>query len=191
MRQSRISELPVLALVLLMACGPKPQVYFKEQVSFRPSKTIAILPFNNYSGQEDAGKQVSNMFLVELLKKPYFELIEPGEIDKVMREERIRSSEQIDFATAKIFKEKLKADYILIGAVNEYSYLTKSIREIPLVSFSVRLLDTESGQIIWAASHSRKGDDVELIFGWRLVKSLSKLAQISVSQVAEQIRVEH
>jgi curli biogenesis system outer membrane secretion channel CsgG len=182
----------VLAIILaISACGPKPEVYFKRDISFKPAKTIAILPFNNYSGKEDAGKQVSNMFLVELLKKPYFIVLEPGEVDRVMREERIRSSEQIDYAAAKVFKEHLAADYILIGAVNEFSYLTRSEREVPLVGFSVRLLDTNTGQIVWAANHSRKGDDSELLFGWGLVKSLTKLAQISVGQVARRINIEH
>ena len=188
-----IKTIPRWAFMVLLAlsCGPKPEVYFKKNVSFAPSKTIAILPFNNYSGKEDAGKQVANMFLVELLKKPYLNVLEPGEVDKVMREERIRSSEQVDFSTAKIFKERLDADYILIGAVNEFNYLTRGDRETPLVGFSVRLVDTNNGQIVWAATHSRKGDDSELLFGWGLVKSLTKLAQISVGQVVHQIKIEH
>jgi curli biogenesis system outer membrane secretion channel CsgG len=178
-------------IFLIGACGPKPDVYFKKQISFKPSRTLAILPFNNYSGKEDAGKQVSNMFLVELLKKPYFSVVEPGEVDRFLRDQRIRSSEQIDYATAKLFKDSLAADYILIGAVNEYSYLTRGEREVPLVGFSVRLLDTNTGQIVWAANHSRKGDDREYLFGWGLVKSLTRLAQITVSQITRRIAVEH
>jgi curli biogenesis system outer membrane secretion channel CsgG len=179
------------ALLAIAACGPKPEVYFKRQISFKPQKTIAILPFSNYSGKEDAGKQLSHMFLVELLKKPYFAVVEPGEVDRLMREERIRSSEQIDYAAARLFKDSLAADYILIGAVNEYDYLPRAERQIPLVGFSVRLLDSASGQIVWAANHSQKGDDTELIFGWGLVNSLSKLAQNAVSDVSGRIKIEH
>ena len=76
-----------------------------------------------------------------------------------MKDERIRSAGQIDIATAKLLKEKLSADYLLIGAVNEYSYLKDGERDIPLVGFDVRLLDTSNGQIVWAANHSKRGDD--------------------------------
>jgi curli biogenesis system outer membrane secretion channel CsgG len=191
MKTTKIISLLTFLVFVAGACGPKPEVYFRREISFGPSKTIAILPFNNYSGQEDAGKQVSNMFLVEFLKKPYFNVLEPGEVDRIMREERIRSSEQIDFAAAKVFKDRLAADYILIGAVNEFGYLTRGEREVPLIGFSVRLLDTGTGQIVWAANHSRKGDDRELLFGWGLVKSLTKLAQISVGEVTHRIKIEH
>jgi len=184
---SAINSFAIIALIAL-SCGPKPEVYFKDGTSFAPSKTIAILPFNNYSGKEDAGKQIANMFLVEFLKKPHLNILEPGEVDKVMREERIRSSDQIDYAAARLFKDRLGADYVLIGAVNEFGYLSGGDGEIPLVGFSARLLDTNNGQIVWAFNHSRKGDDREFIFGWGVVKSLTKLSQIAVNDVLKKIK---
>lgn len=177
-------------LMVLASCGPKPEVYFKKQISFEPHKTLAILPFSNYSGKEDAGKQVTNAFLVELLKKPFLIIIEPGQVDEVMREERIRSADQISYAVARVFKEKLGADYVLIGAVNEYDYIKIDEKDIPLVGFSARILDTSDGQIIWAATHSRKGDDGELIFSWGLITSLTKLTQNSVHDVTARIKTE-
>jgi TolB-like protein len=177
-------------VVLGIACGSKPEVYTQKKTSFKPYKTLAILPFSNYSGKEDAGKQVSNAFLVELLKKPFFKILEPGQVDKVLRDERIRSSDQIDIQTAQLLKEKLAVDYLLIGAVNEYDYLKNGEREIPLIGFSARLLDTSDGHIIWAANHSRKGDDSELIFNWGLITSLTKLTQISVKDVTDRLKIE-
>lgn len=186
MNTKTLSILPIMIL-LTISCGSRPTVYVKPSLRFAPGRSLAILPFNNYSGKEDAGKQVSNAFLIELLKKQMFNIIEPGEIDKIMREERIRSSDQVDEKTALKLKEKLSADYILIGSVNEYGYLRSGDREIPIIGFSIRLLDSATGQIIWAAYHSRKGDDKELIFSWRLVTSLSKLAQNSVHDVVKKL----
>jgi len=167
MRHRQLLLLFLGMTVVIMACGSRPAVYFRPQTTFRPYKTLAILPFSNYSGQEGAGRQVANAFLVELLKKPFFHIVEPGEVDRVMREERIRSSEQIDHQKARIFEERLGADYILIGAVNEYSYLKLGNRDIPIVGFSARLVD----------------------FNWGLVSSLTKLARISVRDVVKRIRI--
>jgi TolB-like protein len=190
MKYTRITALILTLIILSIACGSKPEVYTQKKISFKPYKTLAILPFSNYSGKEDAGKQVSNAFLVELLKKPFFKILEPGQVDKVLRDERIRSADQIDIQTAQLLKDKLAVDYILIGAVNEFDYLKNGERDIPLIGFSARLLDTSTGQIIWAAYHSRKGDDRELIFNWGLITSLTKLAEISVKDVTDRFKIE-
>lgn len=180
--------LTMLAMLILAQCAPRPRVYFKPQTGFRPYKNLAILPFDNLSGKEDAGKQVANMFLVELLKKSFFRIVEPGEVDRVLREERIRSSDNIDMKNARLLNEKLGADLLLIGAVNEYDYMIIEGRQIPKVGFTVRLLDASNGEIVWAATYSRKGDDTELIFGWGLVSSLSDLAQKSVRDVLKSLK---
>jgi TolB-like protein len=185
-KQIRIAAI-LLGAVLLCACAPRPSVYSQAKITKQPTKGLAILPFVNLTGQENAGKLVANAFLIELLKEPNIRVVEPGEVESVMKNERIRSADQIDFQTAKMLKDKLNVEYILIGSVNEYNYFNAGSREIPRVSFSVRLLDSATGRIIWAAYHSRKGDDGELIFGWGLISSLPKLTVESVRQVLKKM----
>jgi TolB-like protein len=190
MKYTKIILSLILLGILIVACGSKPEVYNISKNDIKYYKTIAILPFSNYSGEEDAGKQLSNAFLIELLKKPNLYIIEPGQVDQFMRQERIRSAEQIDIKTANLLRDSLAIDYILIGAVNEYSYIASGDRQIPLVGFNVRLLDANSGGIIWAANHSRKGDDSEFLFNWGLTTSLTKLAQKSVRDVVSRLKIE-
>jgi curli biogenesis system outer membrane secretion channel CsgG len=178
----------IVMMLAAVSCGGGPRVFSQKTGSTTAYHTLAILPFDNYSGKEDAGKQVANVFLVELLKRGTFHVVEPGEIERVMKEERIRSAEQIDIAMAKTLKDKLAADYILIGAVNEYDYLKDGERNVPLVGFAVRILDTSDGTIVWAANHSKRGDEGELIFGWRGVNSLAQLTQNCVKDVISQIK---
>jgi curli biogenesis system outer membrane secretion channel CsgG len=186
----KCSRVILIIVLVAISCGGGPSVFSQKKSSNQPYKTLALLPFDNYSGREDAGKQVSDAFLVELLKRGLFHIVEPGETERVMKEERIRSASQIDIATARLLKEKLSADYVLIGAVNEYDYLKDGERDVPLVGFDARLLDTSNGQIVWAANHSKRGDDGELIFGWRSVTSLTKLTQICVKDVISSIKFE-
>ena len=189
MQSAKIISILLIVGILYSACGPKPNVY-KESNNKKSKKTIAILPFSNYSGKEDAGKQLSNAFLIELLKRSNLNVIEPGQVDQFMRQERIRSAEQIDLNAANLIRDSLAVDFILIGAVNEYDYVSSGDRQIPLVGFNVRLLDSNSGKIIWAANHSRKGDDGELLFNWGLTTSLTKLAQNSVHDVVSKMKIE-
>jgi curli biogenesis system outer membrane secretion channel CsgG len=186
---------PVITICLILgfllvtaSCSSGPRIFSQRAGSTATETTLAILPFDNYSGKEDAGKQVANVFLVELLKRGSFRVVEPGEVERVMKEERIRSAEQIDIGTAKNLKDKLSADYILIGAVNEYDYLKDGERDVPLVGFTVRILNTSTGTIVWAANHSKRGDEGELIFGWGSVNSLDQLTQNCVRDVISHIK---
>lgn len=180
----------IAAAISVLSCSPRPAIYFKPDTSFRPVKKLAILPFSNYSGKEDAGKQITNAFLVELLKKPFLVLIEPGEVEKALREERVRSTDKIDFETAALLREKLGVDLIMIGAVNEYDYMQIENRQIPRIGVSVRILDATDGSIVWAGIHSRKGDDTELVFGWGLVKSLTQLSRICARDMVGKLKIE-
>ena len=189
MKFSRLAASLIIVGIAIIACGPKPEVFYSDKNNAAAFKTIAILPFSNYSGKEDAGKQISNAFLIELLKKPKLHIVEPGQVDQIMRQERIRSSEQIDLKTANLLRDSLAIDYILIGAVNEYDYISSGDKQVPLVGFNVRLLDATTGRIIWAANHSRKGDDHEILFSWGLTTSLTKLAQNSVRDVVGKLKI--
>ncbi len=175
---------------ILFSCGSKPDIYVQSNGNIQLSKTMVVLPFANFSGKEDAGKQVYNAFLLELLKKRQYNIVEPGEIDNILREERIRITDRIDNASLEILKNRLNANYVLIGAVNEYDYVQNAARPIPYVAFTIRILDVSNGRIVWAADQSRRGDDGEFLFGWGLVSSISKLTTKSVKQVISKIKLD-
>jgi len=190
MKPFRLFAISSFLPILFWACSPGPKIYTQNINDLRLDISMAVLPFANFSGTEDAGRQVYNAFLVELLNRHSFKILEPGEIDRVLREERVRITDRIDFATIEILKNRLNVDFLLLGSVNEYDYQKSQNREIPRLGFTVRLLDINTGQIVWAANHNRKGDDSELIFGWGIISSLSDLTAQSAHQVVNKIKVD-
>jgi len=61
---------------------------------------------------------------------------------------------------------------------------------IPIVAVNARMLDVKTGDILWTISHTHEGDDWETIFGFRRIISLSRLAQIVVSEIVESLERE-
>jgi len=180
----------IAIIVTLISCGPRPKIYTQNVSDLRLSKSIAVLPFANFSGTEDAGRLVYNAIIVDLLKKRIFRVLEPGEVDKVLREERVRITDKVDLATLEILRKRLQVDYLMVGSVNEYDYQKSQNREVPRIGITLRIIDINTGQIAWAANHNRKGDDSELIFGWRTISSISRLTSVITSQIVNKIKIQ-
>jgi hypothetical protein len=47
----------------------------------------------------------------------------------------------------------------------------------------MRIVACDSGQIIWASTHSRRGDDAESFFGIGRIENLQQLAAVTVEEM--------
>jgi len=166
-----------LLILLIFAGCTGPRVYHNPRHSFGAARSIAVLPFENLSGAEGAGEIVQKIFLVELLRNKTLNVIEPGEVDQALKELRIRATQKLSSDQSLKLKERLKVDWILLGSVLEFSEQKQGQREVPVVSLTARVIEAETGKIVWAAFESRQGDDREVIFGIGKVNSAATLAE--------------
>ena len=167
----------ICLLAMLTSCSRHPRLYFKPAYDFFGSKKIAVLPFENLSVDEGAGEKVQKIFLVELLKERKWEVLEPGEVEKALKELRIRATDKLSSERARQLKEKLGVDWIFFGTVLEFSAPRPGSGEVPVVSLSARVLDAATGEIVWAAFASRQGNDSEFLFEVGRVNSTSELTK--------------
>jgi len=178
----------VMLSVVFLSCAPhSPRVYLRPEVNISSFKKVAVLPFDNLSGEEGAGEKMTEIFSIELLRSKKFILVEPGQVRKVMMEKRIRTTRDIDLEAVRWLKEKLNLDLILVGSVLEFQMQKFDAREVPVVTVISRLVDADTGVTIWAAYQSRRGNDKETLFGWGRVNSLSRLARIVASQMIKSL----
>lgn len=164
-------------LFCLVGCSHTPRIYLTPQPNVSGDRTVAVLPFENLSGEEGAGEKVQKIFLVELLKLRKFSVFEPGEVAQALKELRIRATDKLSQEQASQLKEKLGVDWICLGSVLEFAGQRQGTAEVPVVSLTARILDAASGKIIWAAFESRQGDDAEFLFGVGKINSASELAK--------------
>jgi hypothetical protein len=69
-----------------------------------------------------------------------------------------------------------------VGSIHEFGTRQQARREIPVVSLHLRLIDAESGKVVWAAEHALDGDARETVFGLGRVASVDQLAQTAVRE---------
>lgn len=183
----RFKTLFITIVVVFSACASGPQYYYSD-VELGETPTIALLPPVNLSKNEEAGDIVSRSLLVQILETGKFDVIDPGEVDAVVLKKRIRFTDRLPLSAMQEIGSELGARYLLLGSVNEFEMVTDRVSTIPVVSLSLRIVESDTGDIFWAATHTKRGDDSESIFGIGRIESLERLTAVVVEEIAESLK---
>lgn len=179
----------VLLLVLLSNCGGSLTPFASRELKGGGNVKMAILPLDNLSKTQGAGKIMENYVLVEFLKYSPIIIIEPGEVASVLSQERIRLATNISKETLQKIGKSLGVRLFMIGIVNEYDMQLASgaggSGQVPIIAVSLRIIDAESGDIVWAINAPRRGTDTETVFGMGRIQSMDRLAQKTAEEIAK------
>ena len=138
---------------------------------------VAIVTFDNNSGEIRAGEIASTLLLSELWKQN-LQLVELGDVQQLLTELRTVPRGEITFEEASQIHDKLGASLIVTGSI--YKFSSVSISEagsVPEVEISMRLINAATGRIIASGSIYRSGGDSEKFFGTGIKYSLGKITQ--------------
>ncbi len=130
---------------------------------------IAFFPFENFSDDKDALKQVIPVLRSRLEKKG-LEILDDESLNRFLLKERIRYSGYISKDVARKIESELNVKAILTGSVNSFSAAGN-----PIVGLSARLIDSLSGQILWANHASASGEDFATVLGLGRVRTIDRL----------------
>lgn len=156
-RKMKVRNIILISLVFIVGCSGSTIRYINPSANFSYIKKIAVLPFNNLSDDRFAGERVRSALVIDLMSRETFEVIEQGEVTKVLgtifREAGIEEGRavSVDKETLKLIGEKLSVQAVILGSVDEYSGGGSSFGSGGIVSISIRMLDTSSGIILWQA----------------------------------------
>jgi curli biogenesis system outer membrane secretion channel CsgG len=103
----------------------------------------------------NAGSIMADIFAEHLLGSGLYEVVERRKVVRLLRDFEIDSSDL--FATHNITKiqQILNIDGLVVGVVTEYGDWRGTINWGGVVGFSARLVQVNSGSLIWAASANR------------------------------------
>ncbi|MBD3866977.1 MAG: hypothetical protein IFK94_02540 [Acidobacteria bacterium] len=155
-------RLSVLALILAAAAfagcgrGMRPTKFTNSDYNFAYLERVAILPLLNMSEDRQAGSRATRILITELLASEAVDVVEPGEtraaLNRITSGDPTPTTEQI-IALGKA----LNVQAVLQGSVAQSGSSMAGTVMIPVVTLDVHMLETESGQVIWAATHTEKG----------------------------------
>ena len=148
---------------------------------------IAVLEFKNkadnqwwYNGGAQAAQDV---FVTDLVKSGKFRVIEREQLAALMQEKNLALSGDIDPSTAIKAGKLLGVDYLLTGAVTEYGATETGAhgaggslkghwvpgfgagKKTFTAAMNARLIDTETGEIVWADEATAEDSHVNVSVG--------------------------
>lgn len=177
---------PILLTAALMGCAataPPPRT------APAGAPGMAVLPFEDLSGQAGIGERLSRIAYTELVRAGRWHVEEPGEVDAVLAEARVRSTGIMTRDQTMRVSERLGVRWLLAGTALEYGRVRTPDGDVPTVGLSLRLLDGRSGRVVWADQRFRSGEDRETVFSWGRVNDISQLASRTAAELLDGIRL--
>lgn len=116
---------------------------------------VAVLPFK--APTELIGSSVSDIFVTEMLRASRYTLVERGQIDRVLGETEFALSGLSESAAIEAGR-MMGADGVILGTVDEYAMVAQRGRSYPVVGASIRLIDCDTGRVMWSVGHARRAE---------------------------------
>lgn len=162
--------------------------YRSPALESEPPRRIAVLPFENASERKGASRILTDVFTTALFQHGGFEVIEPGEVAEALVALNAVAFGAIDFESLAGLRERIGVDAVILGTVYSYNEGFRRIQTTaPEVDLDVRMLDAESGRILWVAARGKSGDDYQTVLDFGKIRSMVPLALKVISEMLESL----
>ncbi|MEW5802768.1 MAG: hypothetical protein AB1847_11770 [bacterium] len=196
-----ISLFTVIGAMLLMPLGcsrlAKTSVFSKPAIGtnailyapWNPTKKVCVLPFDNISKEQDVNLKVMEIFLTELFSAGIFEdIVDPIQANAALGGMRIRKPDSLDKETIKALGDRLGVQYLILGTVTDYDY-GKTKDAGSQVGLSVRMIDVDTGNILWTGNSFKNGDkSLGRIFGFTNGPNSSELSKVVCQDIITSLK---
>src|SRR4030066_1536318 len=153
------STLFALSVLLMFVCGCATNTstqYVRQNFDYKNIERMAVLPFESLTNDEYAGEKIRKTVITELLSRGV-DVIEPGEVTRVLIEQKIKSLSSVRTADLQNMAKTLGVEELMMGSVEAYGISRGISVTYPEVSINVRLVEASSGNIIWSVCQTSGG----------------------------------
>ena len=163
------STLLIILLMTLYACTTFDTKGHNVSVSDsdRQIKRVAVVDFDfarPERGKTDrgrivrpmnAGSVMADIFAEHLLQSGLYDVVERKKIVRLLRDFEIDPGDLFAGDSVKKLQGSLNVDGLIVGVVTEFGDWRGTLNWGGVVGFSARLVEVESGSLIWATSANR------------------------------------
>ncbi|MBX3192145.1 MAG: hypothetical protein KF819_34470 [Labilithrix sp.] len=153
-----------MTALLAVSCHPRLTSVHRGG-SMRASAKWVLLPVQNHSETPQAGERVEAMLDTLLRRQGVAQLDKyPPQADD---DAQLLSSDRQRYEAALQWARGNKYDYAITGSVEEWRYKSGLDAE-PAIALSMRVLDLQSGKVVWGATGTQTGSGGENASGTAL-----------------------
>ena len=181
----------VLLLILIPLSGcvapTVVDIYHDPDMDFAAVRSVAVLPFADHSGRRMAAERVRDVFINLLLATESVYVVPVGEVARGVS--RLRFEEPTTPSPEEVVKLAgvIKVDAVFTGVVREYGAVRSGNASANLISFSMQMIETQTGRVVWSASATRGGIGItDRLFGGG-GKPMNDITEEAVNEVLDKL----
>ena len=161
------------AMLVLASCAPGTRIRQKQATTVNetekveskytgPRRRIGVVAFDNKApyAQARIGDTATDILITELVKSGKFIVVERQKLDKLMEEQKLGQSGAIDPNTAAKVGKILGLNALVTGSISQFGVkkegkdfiVSQSKQQIVECTVDIRVVDTETGQVLLADS---------------------------------------
>ena len=153
---SRIFPLLLLALSLA-ACASSEATYKNATMNFGAVQSVAVLPFENLTTDDDASARVRDTFMGMLLATEAMYVQPPGEVQRGIDRAGIPQPTQPPADKIQSIGKILGVDAVITGVLREYGQVRSGQTQANIISLSLQLMEVETGTVVWSGAATKGG----------------------------------
>jgi len=177
-----------LLLPFLVSCGG-PHLYVNEEADFAFYERVGVMPFSNFSNDRNASDKVTTSFTNELLMLRTVSVALEGDfgraVDTLLKRDIVNAMEELTSAEIASLGQATGVEGIFVGSVKDFGMVRAGQEEFPLIAVVVRLLDCQSGRVVWSYEVSRRGGPKFPIFSFGETHTLGEMTTKVCREVAD------
>ena len=135
-------------------------------MDFAAVKTVAVMPFNNFSRDTLAADRVRDVFINMLLSTGENYVLPTGEVTRGVVLVGITNPATPSAEEIVKLASLIKVDAVITGAVNEYEIIRSGTTSANIISLSLQMIEARTGKVVWTASSTKGGvSALDRLFG--------------------------
>lgn len=161
MRRQRTRLWIVVACLLLLTSGCATtggsNSYKNTLMNFAAIQSVAVLPFQNLTTDDEAAERVRDTFMGMLLATEAMYVLPPGEVERGIERVSLRDPSKPTVEKIKTLGQVLKVDAVITGVLREYGQVRSGQTQANVISLSVQMLEVETGNVVWSGDSTKGG----------------------------------
>ncbi|MBI5376647.1 MAG: DUF799 family lipoprotein [Candidatus Schekmanbacteria bacterium] len=155
----------LFVLLSFLACSHT-DVYKDTNMDFGAIQRVAVMPFANFSRDNQAASRVRDVFITMLMATSTVYVIPTGEVSSGILKTGMTDSSAPSEEEIKRFANIVNADAVITGVVKEYGEVRSGSTPSNIISISMQMIEKDSANVVWSASSTKGGVSItDRLFG--------------------------
>jgi len=143
-----------ILLVVGGCAGTSTERFVHPDFDFSFIENVAVVPFENLSGEQGAGARATRYMVNSLLATDTFGVAEPGEVAEALSKQAlVRTAEMTHKQYIQLGRD-LKVQGLFLGSISESETVRNGGDNVTVVTVVLRLVETETGQTVWSVTRT-------------------------------------